>query len=203
MLTGKGLLWWELESTRGTRSLVGGCILLTPTTETEETMVRHKDSFATLFAFTRCFLMSIPVNIDCLEIALPESSEKDGGLRQQQPVEADGGEWKRDAAAAFVTAAPGGGVKPSSPPVTCPVRNVPLYLSQRPRRARYTLIHHRLVLFSLTSIKYITAATRPALTTTPRRLGALDKDSAVTTAYTNRHHGRHQRPRRDVPAHGH
>lgn len=126
-----------------------------------------------------------------------------GGLRQQVAVEADGGEWKRAAAFVTATACGGGGVKPSSPPVTCPVRNVLLYLSQRPRRVTNTTHTPPLRFLFLFSIKYITVATRPALTGTTHRLGALDKDSAVTTAYTNHHHGRHHRPWRDVPAHGH
>lgn len=49
-------------------------------------------------------------------------------------------QWKPTAANGNATPQPSSlpSVKPSSPPVTCPVRNVPLYLSQRPRRARYT-----------------------------------------------------------------
>lgn len=113
-------------------------------------------------------------------------------------MEADGGEWKRDAAA-FVTAEREAII--AARDLSSPKRTTVSFPT--PKACKIHPIHHRLVFLSLASIKYITAATRPAFTTTRRRLGALDKDSAVTTAYTNYHHGRHHRPRRHVPAHGH
>lgn len=109
-----------------------------------------------------------------------------------RPVEADGGKWKRARQPfKFVTAG-------REREAIIAARDLSVtyhcrYLSQRPRRATNTPIHY-LLSFLFTSIKYITAATRPAFTRTPRWLGALDTDSAVTTAYTNYHHGRHHRP---------
>lgn len=151
----------------------------------------------TCFALTRFFPTSIH------RMSRNSTAGVERGLRQQWS-----GQWKPTAANGNArgslpsSSLPAESVKPSSPPVTCPFVT---YCCTFPNAQGVpeTLPYTTSFCFPFTSIKYITVATRPALTRTPRRLGALDTDSAVTTAYTNYHHGRHHRPRRHVPAHGH
>jgi len=151
MLTGKGLLWWELsEGARGTCSL-SEYVFLTPTTKMRDSADGMGDTHS--FGSSLFALQYLTHSPQCQRMSRKgDGRASAGGLRQQPTVEADGGEWNR--AAAFVTAAPGRRRREAIIAARdLSVRNVLLHLSQRPRRASNTLIHHLLVFFSVTSIK--------------------------------------------------
>jgi hypothetical protein len=130
-------------STRCTCSL-SEYVLLTPTAKTTNAADCMGDTHSLDFSCPCCSI-SLPSPQYQHMSQLGSGRASVAGLRQQVAVEADGGEWKR----AQPSSLPVGGVKPSSPPVTCPSVTYCCTFPNAQGVPETPLVHHIFVSFPL------------------------------------------------------